>query len=88
MATERRVRKSGKDRDGDITSLCNHGEWWSPRSKAEAIRDIDNDTYRYYVEEQTPRAYVKVVEVGSKKHLRTTADSTSKNNLDKLPDCY
>lgn len=87
MAIERRVRKSGKDADGDITSLCNSGEWWSPRRKADAIDDIEDDNYRYYVEEQTPRTYVKVREVAGKKHLRTTADSTSRNNLDNLPDC-
>jgi len=87
MATERRVRRTGKDKDGDITSLCNSSETWSPRSKADAIRDIDGGTIKYYVEEQTPRTYVQVVERGNKKHLQTTADRTSKNNLDNLPDC-
>ena len=31
---ERRVRKTGKDRDGDITSLCNDGEYWYRRGFA------------------------------------------------------
>jgi hypothetical protein len=87
MVTERRVRKSGKDRDGDITALCNDGQWWSPRSKTDAIRDIEGASYRYYVQEQTPRTYVQVVTVGGMKHLRTTADRTSKNNLDNLANC-
>lgn len=87
MATERRVRKTGKDRDGDITSLCNSAEWWSPRQKVDAIRDIEQGTYRYYVEEQTPRTYVEVVTVAGRKHLRTKADRASRNNLDNLPDC-
>jgi hypothetical protein len=87
MATERRVRKTGKDKDGNIISLCNAGEHWSPRGKADAIRDIDSGNYKYYVEEQTPRAYVRVVREGAKVYLRTTADKTSKNNLDNLPNC-
>lgn len=87
MGTERWVRKSGKDRDGDITALCHNAEWWSPRTKADAINDIESGNYRYYVEEQTPRTYVQVVSVAGRKHLRTTPDRTSKNNLDNLADC-
>lgn len=84
---ERRVKKSGKDKNGNITSLCNSGESWSPKSKADAIKEIDEGTNKYYVEEETPKVYVKVVTEGTSKYLRTTADKTSKNNLDNLPDC-
>ena len=38
--TERRVRQTGKDTHGDITALCNVGEAWSPRLKADAINDV------------------------------------------------
>jgi hypothetical protein len=86
MASERRVRKTGKNKEGDITSLCGP-EWWSPRLKAEAISDIEGGSYRYYVEEVAPKVYVQVINAGGTKHLRTTADTTSKNNLDNLPDC-
>lgn len=34
----RRVTRTGKDRDGDITALCGH---WGRANKAEAIRDIE-----------------------------------------------
>jgi hypothetical protein len=87
MATERRVRKSGKDKNGNITALCNSGEVWSPRQKADAIRDIEGGAFVYYVEEQSPRTNVRVVTEGATKYLRTTADTSSKNNLDNLPDC-
>ncbi|WP_026988886.1 DUF3892 domain-containing protein, partial [Fodinicurvata fenggangensis] len=60
---------------------------WSPRSKADAIRDIENKTHSYYVDRAGDRTDVHVVNVGGKKHLRTTADKNSKNNLDNLPDC-
>ena len=85
---DRRVTKSGKDRDGDITSLCNPGESWTPRSKADAISDIENKTHTYYVNEAGYRSEVRVYRGDyGKKHLRTDADRTSKNNLDNLPNC-
>lgn len=84
---DRRVTASGKDEDGDITKLCNSGEHWSPRPKADAIRDIETETHSYYVDRAGHRTDVHVVNEGGKKYLRTTADKTSKNNLDNLPDC-
>ena len=87
MPIERKVTQTGKDTDGDITSLCNPGQWWSPRDRGDAIKDIDDGAYTYYVEEQSPRSEVKVVSRGGKKHLQTTSDGSSKNNLDNLPDC-
>lgn len=81
---DRRVRQTGKDEDGDITSLCNTGEWWSPRAKADATSDIRSGAHSYYVEEAGYRSDVHVTSDG---HLRTDADETSKNNLDNLPDC-
>ncbi len=47
----RRVTATGKDRDGDITKLCNGGMSWSPRSKASAIDDIESKLHSYYVED-------------------------------------
>ena len=38
---EREVKASGKDKDGDIISLCNSDEKWSPRQKKDAIYDIE-----------------------------------------------
>ncbi len=85
---ERRVRQTRKDRDGDVTALCNQGASWSPRLKAGAISDIETLTHRYYVQEVgTQRVYVQVVNGRSGKYLRTTADASSGNNLDNLPNC-
>ncbi len=81
---DRRVRQTGKDSDGDITSLCNTGEAWSPRSKADAVNDIRSGTHDYFVDEAGFRTNVNVTVDGD---LRTTADRTSRNNLDNLPDC-
>lgn len=84
---DRRVTRTGKDRDGDITSLCNPGEVWSPRSKQNAISDIESGAHRYYVREEGDGAWVYVVNGPRGKYLRTTADASNKNNLDNLPDC-
>lgn len=87
---ERSVRKTGKNREGDITYLCNDGSAWSPREKWDAIRDIESGTHSYYVPWKSGRTEIVVVEdssVEGGKYLRTDRDSTSKNNLDELPDC-
>lgn len=84
----RKVTRSGKDSDGDITALCNAIEPWSPRAKADAIRDIELGLHSYYVQQPgTAPALVLVVERDGEKHLRTQADGDPRNNLDNLPDC-
>ncbi len=73
---------------GDITRLCNEGDTWSPRSKADAISDIENGTHTYHVPWVGGRTEIRVVNDSTKgKYLRTDRDNTSKNNLDDLPDC-
>lgn len=84
---DRAVYKTGKDRDGDITKLCNENQVWSPCSKADAIRDIETGTHTYYVPWKSGRTEIQVVNGATGKYLRTDRDNTSKNNLDDLPDC-
>lgn len=81
-----RVNRTGKDKDGDITSLCGAG--WV-RSKRDAIRDIESGVQSYYVEDNRGRqAAVQVVKDPSKgKYLRTDPNSNCSDNLDNLPDC-
>ena len=81
---DRRVKKTGKDNDGDITSLCGD---WGDATKAQAINHIDAKIHSYYVEEAGYRSDVHTYTKDGKKHLKTYADETSKNNLDNLPDC-
>ena len=81
---DRRVTKTGKDKDGDITKLC--GDWGS-RLKDEAISDIELKLHSYYVNESGTRSDVYIVNRNGKKHLQTTPDKSSRNNLDNLPNC-
>lgn len=84
---DRAVYKTGKDDDGDITSLCNDGETWSPRSKTLAMIDIENGSHTYYVPWQSGRTEIHVVNGATGKYLRTQRDGSTSNNLDDLPDC-
>ena len=85
--SRRKVTRSRKDRDGDITALCS-GENWSPRLKRDAIDDIENNRYSYYVDVSgTGPVDIHVVRGSNGKYLRTDPDRTSRNNLDDLPDC-
>ena len=85
---KRYVRATGKDKDGDITKLCNSGSDWSPRLKSGAIKEIEDGTHEYWVNwANSPETKIRVVDGANGKYLRTDRDSTSRNNLDDLPDC-
>ncbi len=85
---KRYVRATGKNSQGDITKLCNLGEYWSPRSKADAISDIETGSHEYWVNwAGSPETKIRVVSGSTGKYLRTDRDTTSRNNLDDLPDC-
>lgn len=85
--TSREVYSTGKDQDGDITKLCKPGEIWSPRFKKDAIQDIESGLHQYYVRWPEKRTAIRVVKGPTGKYLRTDRDSTTRNNLDDLPDC-
>jgi hypothetical protein len=79
---DRRIKAVKKDRKGNIVTLCNPGESWSPRRKADVILDITSNRRSYYVREAAGRSYVRVVQGGS---LESTKDEKSPNNLNNLP---
>lgn len=83
---DRRVKRSGKNAEGDITSLC--GDWGSV-SKAAAIIEIEPpSTNTYFVQDDYGRrADVHVVRGLTGKYLRTDPNSSCNDNLDTIPDC-
>lgn len=84
---DRAVRRTGKNAQGDITSLCDDGAAWSPRRKSDAIRDIELGLHTYQVPWTAGRTEIRVVDGPAGKYLRTDRDGTTRNNLDDLPDC-
>jgi len=75
---DRAVRRTGKTTDGDITFLCDTGHAWSPRSKSDAISDIESGLHTYHVPWTSGRTEIRVVVGTSGKYLRTDRDSTTK----------
>ncbi|MBD8207878.1 DUF3892 domain-containing protein [Microbacterium sp. CFBP 8790] len=57
----------------------------SPRSTADAIRDIESRAHTYFVQWPEKRTEVRIVQGATGKYLRTDRDSTTRNNLDYLP---
>jgi len=85
---QRKITGTKKDNDGDILALCNSGEYWSPVSKEQAIREIDGGVNTYYTYIDGKNAEIIVVKnPNGGKFLRTNKDSSTKNNLAELPDC-
>ena len=88
MMSERQVTQTGKDADGNIIALGNPGQPWSPRSKNDAINDIESGQHTYFVSSVPGnRVGIHVVEGPTGKYLRTVEDTTEHINLDELPDC-
>lgn len=83
---DRRITHSEKNYRGDITAIGQHGQYWSPRSKADAISDIELHLHTYYVQWPEKRTEIRVVNGVTGKYLRTDRDNTTRNNLDDLPD--
>lgn len=78
MPKPRQVKATGKDDDGDITSLKG-GFGEVPLNQA--IREIEQGDARYAVGDSE----IHVVNGAGGKYLRTAPDSSSSNNLDDLP---
>lgn len=84
---DRRVRQTGKDRDGDITAMCGD---WGRVSKSTAISEIDATPpkHTYFVQDgQGRRANVHVANGSTGKYLRTDPNSSCSDNLQSLPSC-
>lgn len=84
---DRRVDATGRNEEGDITSVCLAGASWSPRAKYLVIADIESGAHTYHVIWTDKRTEIHVVQGATGKYLRTDRDATPKNNLDDLPTC-
>lgn len=85
---KRYVTATRKSQNGEILGLCNRSEYWSPRSKADAINDIELGLHEYYTSAPgVAEATVHVVPASAGKYLHSDPDGTKRNNLLSLPDC-
>ena len=79
MATQRYISHSRKDSDGDITALCNPGQFWSPVLKWTAISDIESGLYEYWVNwAGSPATRIRVVNGPYGKSLRTASQNQTR----------
>lgn len=81
--SDAQIKNVRKDRDGDITHVGAKNSWdWTV---AEVVASIEAKTNTFYVNcPQRADVYVAKTAAG-RKFLKTTADTTTKNNLDELP---
>ena len=84
---KRKVMRVRKDKNGNISTLCNPDSDWSPIPAAEVIREINHDIHNYYVEMDRKEVDIVVAEGPSGEYLRTDPEETSENYLLELPEC-
>ncbi len=86
LIIHRKVTQTIKDKNGDITALCNpDATWWSPRNKNYAISDIESKSYRYYILENDHEVDIHVIKDPKRgKYLRTDPELSTKNILDDI----
>lgn len=77
------IRNVRKDRDDDITNAGVKGQWdWTV---TQIVSSIESRTNTFYVNcPQRADVFVAQTPAG-RKLIKTTADTTTKNNLDNLP---
>ena len=77
---------SVKKKHGTITHLCNDVASWSPVTVEQAIEEIRSGTIRYFARREDSSALIVIVSDGHGGfYLRSRADRTNRDNLDKLP---
>lgn len=84
---DRRVTRSRKHVDGDITAVSNPTEPWSPRHKQDVIDDITRGRATYFVLANGHRVALGVVEGPKGAELRTDSGPRGRDLLYDLPDC-
>lgn len=77
------IKHVRQDRDGDIIDVGVKGQWEWPVSSV--VASIESGTNTFFVNcPQRADVYVAQTSAG-RKFLKTTADTTTVNNLDNLP---
>ena len=79
---DREVTQISKDKNGDLTALCNPNTLWSPKLKSMAILEIENNTHRYFISNENEELDIHVVRNSlNGKSLMTDRNSLKTKNL-------
>ncbi len=81
----KREHKNPHERIHSIGGIYNGARW--KKSEAQAIADIKNKTYSYYVSVGGKTVTVEVASHEGREYLKTTADGYAPNNLLSLAEC-
>ena len=88
MAISRQVTCINKnDRLSRWESITYIGGDWGKTSQPQAIREIEDGTYSYYVNVRGNKVKVIVAVHSGNKYLKTEADTTTVDNLLSLQEC-
>ncbi len=83
VVADAEIKNVRKDRSGNITHVGVTGRWDWPVTQV--VASIESRSNTFYVNcPQRADVYVAQTSAG-RKFLKTTADTTTKNNLDNLP---
>ena len=66
---------------GEIITLCNPGESWTPRQKDDAIQDIVNGEHTYHIPWGEIRIEIKVADGPDGKYLKDEHEKPVPKNL-------
>lgn len=88
MAIRRQVKCINKtDRYNRHEKIRNIGGDWGKVSEAEAITQIRNGSFSYYVNVGVYTANVIIADYMGRPYLKTDRDTTTQDNLLSLPEC-
>lgn len=85
----RQVKCTIKDSMREVTHVGGQDNYYARFYEIErnAIYHIENKIHSYFTSVDGQEAEVLVVTINGQKHLRTSRDGTTRNNLSQLPDC-
>ena len=84
---EIQVIRSMFDSEREVVGFCYDPPDWVWVDEKDAVESIELGLAKYYTEVDGIRAEVYVKEIDGEKHIWTTRDSSTENNLSSLDEC-
>ncbi|MDN5201267.1 DUF3892 domain-containing protein [Fulvivirgaceae bacterium BMA10] len=85
----RQIKCTTKNLSREVTHVGGQDTYGTSFYEVErdAVYHIENNIHSYFTRVDGREAEVLVVTINGVKHLRTSSDGTTRNNLSQLPDC-